>query len=151
MSFKIVLETKIDVAVEKLFEFHQDTTNLPLITPKNIDVKLIKVPQTFEEKSVVVLDITKYGMTQRWEVELNTIIFPTLIRDVAYKSPFKSFVHDHCFESCTPTSSLLRDIIKITLPFEPLSTMVQPLIKKDIIAMFTYRHAQTKKVLESLV
>lgn len=151
MSCEIVLETKIDVAVETLFEFHQNTKNLPLITPKNIDVALIKLPQTFEEKSIVVLDITKYGMTQRWEVELNSIVYPTLIRDVALKSPFKHFVHDHIFKALTPTSSMLCDKINITLPFEPLSHLILPFIKKDIIAMFTYRHCQTKKLLESLV
>jgi ligand-binding SRPBCC domain-containing protein len=150
MSCEIVLETKIDVAVETLFKFHQNTKNLPLITPKNIDVALIKLPETFEEKSIVVLDITKYGITQRWEVELNSIVYPTLIRDVALKSPFKHFVHDHIFKALTPTSSMLCDKITIALPFEPFSHLILPLVKKDIVAMFTYRHKQTKKILESI-
>jgi ligand-binding SRPBCC domain-containing protein len=150
MSCEIYLETKIDVDVETLFSFHQDTKNLALITPKNIEVKLIELPAVFEEKSIVVLDISKWGITQRWEVELHSIVCPTLIRDVALKSPFKHFVHDHIFQALTPTSSMLCDKITISLPLEPLSHLILPLIKKDIIAMFTYRQKATKKILESI-
>jgi ligand-binding SRPBCC domain-containing protein len=69
---------------------------------------------------------------------------------VALKSPFKEFVHDHIFKELTPTSSLLCDKINISLPLEPLSHLILPLIKKDIIAMFTYRQKATKKILESI-
>jgi ligand-binding SRPBCC domain-containing protein len=150
MSYEISLETKIDVKVETLFEFHQNPKNLPLITPKNIEVSLINIPEPFEEKGVVVLNITKWGITQQWEVELNRIVYPTLIRDVALKSPFKHFVHDHIFKPLTSNSSMLCDKISITLPFEPLSHLILPLVKRDILAMFEYRHKTTKRILESI-
>jgi ligand-binding SRPBCC domain-containing protein len=148
MRSEICIETKINVKVETLFEFHQNPNNLPLITPKNIHVSLLKIPEPFEEKGVVILNITKWGISQQWEVELNRVIYPTLIRDVAQKSPFKHFVHDHIFKALTPSSSMLCDKISITLPFEPLSHLILPLIKKDIIAMFEYRHNITKRILE---
>lgn len=151
MMCEIYLETKIDVPVETLFLFHQNPKNLPLITPKNIDVKLLKIPEPFEEKGVVVLNITKWGITHQWEVELNCIVYPTLIRDVALKSPFKHFVHDHIFKALTPTSSLLCDKISVELPLAPLSNIILPLIKKDILSMFEYRHKTTKTILEALV
>ncbi|MDX9796993.1 MAG: hypothetical protein RBT24_09180 [Arcobacteraceae bacterium] len=150
MHCEISLETKIDVAVETLFEFHKNPTNLPLITPKNIHVSLLKIPEPFEEKGVVALTITKWGITQQWEVELNRVVFPTLIRDVALKSPFKEFVHDHIFKELTPTSSMLCDKINITLPLEPLSHLLLALIKKNILTMFEYRHKTTKRILESI-
>ncbi|MFA7571412.1 MAG: hypothetical protein WCY75_09275 [Sulfurimonadaceae bacterium] len=150
MHCEISLETKIDVAVETLFEFHKNPTNLPLITPKNIHVSLLKIPEPFEEKGVVALTITKWGIPQQWEVELNRVVYPTLIRDVAIKSPFKHFVHDHIFKALTPTSSMLCDKINITLPLEPLSHLLLPLIKKDILTMFEYRHKTTKRILESI-
>ena len=150
MSCEITLETKIDVKVETLFEFHQNPKNLPLITPKNIQVSLLHIPEPFEEKGVVVLSITKWGITQQWEVELNRVVYPTLIRDVAIKSPFKHFVHDHIFKALTPTSSMLCDKINITLPLEPLSHLLLPLIKKNILTMFEYRHKTTKRILESI-
>lgn len=149
MICEISLETQIDVPVETLFLFHQNPNNLPLITPKNIQVSLLKLPEPFEEKGIVVLNISKWGITQEWQVELNAVVYPTLIRDVALKSPFKHFVHDHIFKALTPTSSLLCDKISMSLPLAPLSNLILPFIKKDIINMFTYRHKTTKTILET--
>jgi ligand-binding SRPBCC domain-containing protein len=45
---------------------------------------------------------------------------------------------------------MLCDKISITLPFEPLSHLILPLVKRDILAMFEYRHKTTKRILESI-
>lgn len=68
--------------------------------------------------------------------------------DLAIKPPFKYWKHQHIF---TKKGSLceLRDIIEYELPFGILGKIFAPFIKKDIKAMFEYRHQRTKEILES--
>lgn len=144
----LTFKTKINVNVSKLYNFHLDTNNLPLITPSDIDVNIVKLPKQMKQNEIVILDIKKFGLTNRWEVEIKELVENKLIKDYALKSPFKYFEHDHKFEYIDEQSSYLIDDIKIQLPLEPFSNIISNLIKKDISKMFTYRHSQTKKILE---
>lgn len=143
----VIIQSYIDVAPQKLFEFHLDTNNLPLITPKNISVTIVSLPQKMQAGEQVILDIKKFGLSQRWKVVLEKIEKGRLIRDNALESPFSSFVHDHLFEPFGE-GSLLIDKIEFTLPFSPWSDIIVPLVKKDITTMFTYRHEQTKQLIK---
>ena len=141
-------ECDVETSVEKLYEFHIDTNNLPLITPPWIATDIISLELPLHEGSEIELDITRFGFTQRWKMKIDTLQEPLLVCDKALKSPFSSFVHHHRFEAITQTKSRMNDEITFSLPLHPLSLMVMPFIKHDISKMFAYRHQQTKKLLE---
>ena len=145
--YEITIRTKIKCSVDDLFRFHQDTNNLPLITPQDMKVNIIELHSPMKEGNIVKLAIKKFGITQNWEVRIAKIE-QNLIKDIAIKSPFRYFEHDHIFESIDENYSFLIDNIKFRLPFEPFSKVAYPFVKADMLNMFTYRHAMTKKILE---
>ena len=146
-KFSFTFTSTIETSIEKLFEFHSDTNNLPKITPPWIDVKIIDLTLPLEEKSMITLDIKQYGLSNRWVMQIDKMQAYDQICDIALKSPFKNFYHERSFKTINGTASTLSDTITFELPLYPLSIIALPFIKKDMQKMFTYRHAQTKEIL----
>ena len=147
-TVRLRFTTEIDVDVQSLYDFHIDTNNLPKITPPWIKVQIISLELPLHQGSELELDITRFGMTQRWKMQIAALKKPELVSDQALKSPFSSFVHHHRFEAIDDTKSRLCDELELSLLFYPLSWIALPFIKRDIRKMFAYRHRQTKILLE---
>lgn len=59
MKHTIEFETIIECTPEALFAFHADTNNLPLITPPDTTVTIIKLDEDLKEGNVAVLKIKR--------------------------------------------------------------------------------------------
>ena len=137
----------INCTLEELFDFHLDTNNIKLITPSHTKVELIDYEETTFEGKIIKLKTTRAWVTIDWIVKIEKYEYPNLMVDVALKSPFAFWEHQHIF---TKKGSMceLKDVIKYKLPFGIVGKLIAPFIKKDIANMFAYRHTQTKKILE---
>jgi len=147
MKHTLTFETSLPCSVKTLFDFHADTTNLPLITPKDTSVEILKLETPLKEDNEAVLRIKKGWLAFTWELTFEKVDYPHLIVDVATRSPFKFFRHEHHFIEVNGGHSILRDEVTFSLPFEPLSAIAVWFVKKDMQKMFAYRHAQTKAYL----
>ena len=147
MKHTLIFETQMPCDVKTLFDFHADTNNLPRITPEDTSVEILKLDTTLKEGNEAVLRIKKGWLAFTWELTFEKVDYPYLIVDVATRSPFKSFRHEHQFIEVNEGESILRDEVTFSLPFEPLSAVVVWFVKKDMQKMFSYRHAQTKAYL----
>lgn len=137
----------INCTLEELFNFHLDTNNIKLITPSHTKVELIDYEEGTFEGKIIKLKTTRAWVPIDWIVKIEKYEYPNLIVDVALKSPFAFWEHQHIF---TKKGSMceLKDVIKYKLPFGIVGKLIAPFIKKDIANMFIYRHKQTKKILE---
>ncbi|MBN2823856.1 MAG: hypothetical protein JXQ76_00920 [Campylobacterales bacterium] len=142
MKHTLEFETTIECRVQELFDFHADTHNLPLITPPDIQVEIIKLDEPLKQGNEAVLKIKKGLIGFVWELVFEQVT-PNLIVDRAMKSPFKSFVHAHHFIKVDEKQTLLKDVITFELPLAPLSNPVAWFIKHDMKKMFIYRHQKT--------
>jgi len=143
----IIKTTFINCTQEELFNFHLDSMNITKITPSNIKVELLSTDtQTYEGK-IVSIKTTKFFVPTYWDVEIQKLEFPNILVDLAVKSPFKYWKHQHVF---TKKGNMceLKDIIEYELPFGILGKLINPFIEKDITSMFDFRHKKTKEILE---
>jgi ligand-binding SRPBCC domain-containing protein len=138
----------INCTLEELFDFHLDTNNIKLITPSHTKVELIDYEEATFEGKIIKLKTTRAFVPIDWIVKIEKYEYPNLMVDVALKSPFVFWEHQHIF---TKKGSMceLKDVIKYKLPFGIVGKLIAPFIKKDIANMFAYRHKQTKKILEN--
>lgn len=143
----IIKRTIINCDVEKLFAFHTDSNNIKKITPSNIKVELLNDDGQSYEGKIVKIKTTKFFIPTYWEVKIEKLQYPGVLLDIAIKSPFKYWKHQHIFNMKNNQSELV-DIIDYELPFGVLGKIVEPLITSDIKQMFEYRHAKTKEILE---
>jgi len=144
----IIQSTFIKCTLEELFNFHLDTNNIKLITPKHTKVELINYEEKTYEGKIIKLKTTRAFIPINWIVKIEKYQYPNLMVDVAIKSPFAFWEHQHIFTQ-KGNKCELKDAIKYEPPFGILGKFIAPLLKKDIINMFEYRHKQTKLLLEN--
>jgi ligand-binding SRPBCC domain-containing protein len=89
MKQTLISETLLACSVERLFGFHADTNNLPLITPADTRVEILKLETPLTQGNTAVLRIKKGWLSFVWELRFEKVEYPYLIVDVATRSPFK--------------------------------------------------------------
>lgn len=145
---KIIQTTLINCKLEELFSFHLDSNNITKITPADIKVELLCDDSFTYEGKIVKLRTTKFFIPTYWEVKIEKIQTPNLLIDTAFKSPFKSWKHQHVFTQKGEQSEL-KDIIEYEPPFGVFGKILNRFIESDIQKMFLYRHEKTKELLET--
>lgn len=138
----------INCDTKSLFDFHLDTNNLTKITPTNIKVELLTKDFKPVVSQILKIKSTKYFIPMIWEVKIEKIDEPSLLVDIALKSPFKFWEHKHIFINHGNISEL-KDVITFKMPFGILGDLLSFFVKKDLQNMFDYRHKITKNILEN--
>jgi ligand-binding SRPBCC domain-containing protein len=142
---------EIDVPVEKLFRFHLDTRNAPLISPP--DTRILSVDGTFPVKdgSEVRLKVQQMPIPipTVWLIRIEAVVRNQVIIDVALKGPFPSWRHEHRFEALGPNRTRLTDRVTYTLPGGPMGPIVDKMIiRRKLTKAFADRHRNTKILME---
>lgn len=141
--------TLIDCSQKELFDFHLDTNNIKLITPKHTNVELIDYEDKTYQGKIIKLKTVRAFVPISWIVKIEKLQYPSLFVDVALKSPFAFWEHSHIFTQ-KGNKCELKDVVKFELPFGIFGKMLAFLVKKDIKNMFDYKHFQTKKYFDKL-
>lgn len=131
-------------SIEDVFTFHTDTHNLALITPSSTQVSIISMDTPLHEKSRVVLDIKRFGITTRWEMEIAVFSAPNALVDAMIKGPFAFFRHERHFIKLDETLTRMEETISFSPPFAWFGNILFLFLKKDMDAMFAYRHKATQ-------
>jgi ligand-binding SRPBCC domain-containing protein len=140
----------IKCSLEDLFAFHLDSNNIAKITPTDTTVVLLNDDSLAYEGKIVKIKVTKLFVSVYWEVKIEKLDNPNILVDVAIKSPFKYWKHQHIFTQKGNVCEL-KDIIEYEMPFGFLGKIAQFFVDKDIKNMFEYRHKKTKEILENRV
>lgn len=139
----------INAPIEQVFDFHNNTNNLILITPPNIQVRI-------EEMGTpglgywVRLRIRQFAIiTTEWTVRVTRYERPFIMVDEQIQGPFKSWKHNRRF-SVTNSGTLLHECIEYEMPLGGLGKLVNRLfVEKQIRTMFEFRQQRTKQILET--
>ncbi|MDD2789694.1 MAG: SRPBCC family protein [Sulfurimonas sp.] len=139
----------IECSLEALFAFHIDTKNLQTISPKNIKVTLLNKDFVAKEGAILKLKTVQNFLPIVWEVKIEKLEKPSLLVDVAIKSPFKFWKHSHIFTQKEDGVCELKDRVQYTLPFGFLNCLLDSFVYHQLEAMFVYRHHVSKELLEA--
>lgn len=133
--------------IDELFDFHLDVSNISKITPSDTKVEVLTKDFKPSEGKILNIKSTKMFVPTFWSVEISLINKPSIIVDTAIKSPFSFWRHSHVF---TKKGNMceLKDVVEYELPFGIFGCIFSGFIKKELENMFTYRHKQTKLILE---
>lgn len=137
-AFTLHYTCVLEASIQEVCAFHTDTHNLPLITPPSINVNIVKM-----EPHSVILDIKKFGITTRWEMAIEKNC-PHSIVDVMIKGPFASFRHERRFLAESENRTRMEETITFAPPIPFLQKLFFGFVKKDMDAMFAYRHQMTQ-------
>lgn len=142
---------EIAAPAERLYRFHLDTRNTPLISPDTATVVAIAGRFPLEEGARVTLRVRQrpLPLAQTWVVRIDRLVEDRLVVDVAERSPFAEWRHEHRFEPLGDDRTLMSDIVTYRLPGGPLGRLADRLaLRRRLDRTFEVRHAKTKRLME---
>jgi ligand-binding SRPBCC domain-containing protein len=143
-------ETSVDVScsIERAFDFLLRPANVVRISPPSVGLKMLSAPEVVEKGSQIQFQIQAFGQIQSFIHHITAVDPVTLIREEQLQGLFKSWIHEHVFETVGPRT---RIIDRIT--FEPPSGLLGLLLTKNRIAdqlddAYFHRNKTLAKLLE---
>ena len=142
-------EQFLPIDKSKAWDFFSSPKNLSLITPPEMDFKILSKwngEEIFEGMKIDYTVKPLLGIAVRWQTEICKVQNQNYFTDRQAKGPYKIWEHTHTFSE-VDGGVLMHDIVNYKLPFGFLGrTLNSILIKGKIESIFVYR----KKVLATL-
>lgn len=146
---EFILERKqiIQRPRDEVFEFFADAGNLERITPPELNFHIITLqPIDIKKGALIDYKLKLRGIPIIWKTEITQWNPPFDFVDSALKSPYKQWIHLHTFEEGENGETIMKDIVRYRLPFEPLGDIAHFYVKKELAYIFDYRY----KIIEEI-
>jgi len=141
----------IDAPVELLYRFHLDTRNAPLISPEAASFHGIEghFPVRVGDRVTLRVRQPPIPVTQTWRIRIAELEENRRVVDVAEKSPFAYWRHEHRFTPLPDGATRMTDDVTYALPLGPLGRIADALLaRRQLANMFAERQAKTKDLFE---
>jgi ligand-binding SRPBCC domain-containing protein len=143
-------EQTIKKTQAEVFGFFADALNLERITPPELNFHII-TPQPIDIKKGTLIDyqLKLHGFPLFWKTEITQWNPPHDFIDSALKSPYKQWIHLHTFETGENGETIMKDLVRYRLPFEPLGNLAHWYVKKELKYIFDYRYKAVEEIFKS--
>jgi ligand-binding SRPBCC domain-containing protein len=148
-----LLERSVEIAapVSAVFAFHLDTRNAALISP--LSTRVVGVEGRFPVRAgdLVTLRLRRrpLPLTLAWRVRIESVESERRIVDVAERSPFALWRHEHLFRALGPGRTLLTDRVTYRLRGGRLGELAGLLlVGRALEGGFAERQRRTRDLLE---
>ncbi len=146
-------ERSVEIAapVEDVFAFHLDTRNAAAISPRGTRITRVTGRFPVEPGALVTMRMRQlaFPVGVDWRVRIAAVEPPRRIVDVAERSPFREWRHEHLFQPLGPGRTLMTDRVAYRLPLGPLGRLAAPLVRRQLTHAFAERHRRTRDLLEA--
>jgi ligand-binding SRPBCC domain-containing protein len=148
-----VLERSIEIAapIDAVFDFHLDTRNAAAIAPPEARVVRVEGEFPLREGATVGMWMrpAPIAPAQEWRVRVAELERPTRLVDVAERSPFAEWRHEHLFRTLDEGRTVMTDRVTYRPPLGPLGRIGDRLVMRHLLARtFRIRHERTRAALE---
>jgi ligand-binding SRPBCC domain-containing protein len=153
MAAPSIVERSVEIAVpvEAVFAFHLDTRNAPLISPRGTEISDVEGAFPVAPGAVVAMRMRPRPMpfASRWRIRIEEVHAPERIVDVAERSPFSEWRHEHLFVALADGRTRMTDRVVYRLPGGRLGRLADRLIlRRRLESAFAERHRRTRDLLE---
>lgn len=141
----------VSASREEVWRFFATPANLPQLTPENMKMRLLDDPPDAMYPGMVVrLKVAPLlGISLPFTSVITTVDEQEYFIDEMREGPFAEWHHEHRFEE-VEEGTLIRDIVHYRVPLGPLGKLFHPLlVKKQIMALFTFRREEVSKHLNT--
>jgi len=136
LEFKQIINKSID----EVFSFFSKPENLTLITPKELDFKILTpIPIKMKEGQLIDYTIKVFKKKIRWRTIITEYDYPKIFIDQQLKGPYSMWHHTHQFDNHGDYVEVI-DKISYVVPFGIIGQILNFIfIKRDLIKIFKYR------------
>jgi ligand-binding SRPBCC domain-containing protein len=137
--------------IEKVWHFYTDVKHLEIITPKEIELKVISTTHQNivqgQEMWVSGKIYEKIGRRMKWHSKITFLKAHEYI-DEMLSGPFKKWRHLHRFRAIDGKQTEIIDEVDFELPYGILGKLFEGYAYKQLQNIFEYRKKTTVKALE---
>ncbi len=146
---RIEIEILINAPIERCFDLSR-SIDLHMKSAGETKERAVdgRTSGLIELGETVTWEAIHFGVKQRLTAQITKFQRPNHFQDCQVKGVFKSFVHDHYFES-VPGGTLMRDIFEFEAPFGFFGLLVEPIVKRHMEKFLLERNLVIKDVAES--
>ena len=134
--------------IDTVWDFYTDVKHLEIITPKEIDLKIIKTTSynIVEGQEIWVSGKIIAKTRATWHSKI-TYLKPYEYIDEMLGGPFKKWRHLHKFQSINGKQTEVIDEIEFELPYGKLGKLFEGYAYKQLQKTFQHRKISTTKAL----
>ena len=141
-------EILVPADMRKVFEFFSNAQNLELITPKELNFKILS-PIPIEMKNGTLIDyrIRLFGISFNWKTLISAWEPERRFVDEQLKGPYSKWIHTHSFET-KEDGIMIKDEVRYRLPFFPLGELMFLAVRHQLNRIFDYRTTRIKEIFQ---
>ena len=141
----------LPINMDEAWKFFSSAKNLAVITPPELDFKILSTLDDKEIYEGMLIDYTVkplFGIPVRWQTEIYKVNKPAAFTDRQLRGPYKVWEHTHRFFE-KENGVLMEDEVKYQLPFGIIGEAVNSiLVQKKIKEIFDFRREILMKILK---
>jgi ligand-binding SRPBCC domain-containing protein len=149
MIYHLKTEHLLPVNIEKAWQFFSSAKNLALITPPEMEFKILTKLEDKEIFEGLLIDYTVkpvFGIPLKWQTEIFKVDKPHSFADRQLKGPYKIWEHTHTFIQ-KENGTLMIDEIKYQIPFGIFGQLAHSLfVKEKVKEIFKFREKALEKI-----
>jgi len=138
---------RLPLKVEEVFPFFCQVENLQLITPPELDFRILTpLPISVGLGTNVDYQLRLFRIPFRWRSEITVWDPPHRFVDLQIYGPYKLWEHNHTFRS-NEGGTVIEDRVIYRLPYWPLGEIAFPLVRLQLKRIFQYRQQTISDIL----
>jgi ligand-binding SRPBCC domain-containing protein len=148
LTYQLTSTVTLARPIGEVFDFFADAGNLEAITPPELQFQIL-TPRPIEMRrgQLVEYRMSLYGISFSWLTEISVWEPGTRFVDQQLKGPYRTWIHEHRFESIGPSKTRVSDDVRYSLPFEPLGRIAHPLVRAKLDRIFSFREKRVSVLL----
>lgn len=127
---------------EDLWRWHMNPGAFHRLVPPWHRLEVTQSPQVIEDDALARFRVRVGPLRFRWEAHHHDVLPPHGFTDTARRGPFDAWRHHHRFRS-DGDQAILEDEVYWRAPGGLLGRALEPWLRRDLQAMFAYRHRIT--------
>jgi len=149
MKHTIDTQIRIPRQRDEVFPFFGDAFNLERITPGEMQFEILTPPPVeMREGTRIRYRLRLWGVPFHWETVIRCWEPPYRFVDEQVAGPYRRWVHRHELVD-TPRGTLVYDHVDYELPLSPFGELFHPLLRRQLVRIFRYRHSVLHGLFES--
>ncbi len=135
-------EQLLPVSISDAWDFFSSAGNLPKITPRDMDFRIVSAPDDTPIRNGMLISYTLrplFSIPVKWTTEIKDVQAPDMFIDTQLHGPYKLWEHKHTF-TAVENGVLMTDDVRYALPLGIIGQVAHSLfVKKKLQQIFDFR------------
>lgn len=148
MTYSLRTDMTIDRSVADTFAVFSEAANLERLTPPELRFEILTpLPIEMKVGARIEYRLRLFGVPFSWLTEITCWEPGVRFVDEQLSGPFRTWIHEHCFEAIGESTTRIQDEVLYALPLEPIGRIAHPLVRARLDRIFDYREESVRRLL----